>query len=123
MSVLGVVGVAVWVWWRRPPAPAGTALLLGALLLATSPVQPWYAVSLLAVAALAASPVWVAVVAAGYPYFFAVILASRHTAALGEAVYGARSWSSWPGRSCAHVLSGAMSAPGWHRTDDGGARG
>ena len=49
-SILGLLGVAAWVWWRRPPAPAGTALLLGALLLATSPVQPWYAVSLLAVA-------------------------------------------------------------------------
>jgi hypothetical protein len=87
-SVAAVVGAMAWVLVRRPPPATGAAVLLGALLLATSPVQPWYAAELLAVAALAGQPRWVAVVVAGYPYFFAVMLASRHAALIGEAGYG-----------------------------------
>jgi len=86
-SVLGVTAVIVWVLVRRPPAPVGAAALLGAVFLATSPVQPWYAVSLLALATIARRPWWGAVVVAGYPYFFAVILDYRHTVGLGRAVY------------------------------------
>lgn len=89
LAVGGVVATAGWVAWRRPPMPSGAAMILTALFLATSPVQPWYATSLLAVGALAGLP-WVAAVAvAGYPYFFAVILDDPHVVAIGRASYGA----------------------------------
>jgi hypothetical protein len=88
-SVAALAAVAAWVLVRRPPVPAAVALLFGTLLLAVSPVQPWYAVGLLAAAAVAAEPRWVAVILAGYPYFFAVILASPHAALIGELSYGA----------------------------------
>jgi len=119
VSGVAVAGACAWVWWRRPPAPASACLLVGAVLLAASPVQPWYAVMLLAVAAIAGRPAWAAVVAAGYPYFFAVILASRHAAGLGEAAYAtalvvvivatARRSGS-PSRRPAPVRSGATSS-------------
>ena len=89
VSVLAVVGAAVWVVATRPSPPVGACVLVGAVLLAASPIQPWYAVSLLAVATVAATPWWAAVVAAGYPYFFAVILDDRHATALGQVVYAA----------------------------------
>ncbi len=63
-------------------------MLLGALLLATSPVQPWYGVALLAVATLAGRPWWAAVVVAAYPYYFAVILDQPHAVGLGRIAYG-----------------------------------
>jgi hypothetical protein len=87
-SVAALAGVGGWVVVRRPPPPTAVAVLLGAVLLAASPVQPWYATSLLAMAALAGQPRWVAVVLAGYPYFFAVILASPHAVGIGEVGYG-----------------------------------
>jgi len=59
------------------------------VLLAASPVQPWYAVSLVAVATVAGRPWWAGVALAGYPYFFAVILADRHAAGIGEIAYAA----------------------------------
>jgi hypothetical protein len=89
VSVIAVAVVVGWVVWRRPRPAVALATALGALLLAVSPVQPWYAVALLAVAALAAQPRWVAVVIAGYPYFFAVILDNRHAMVIGEASYTA----------------------------------
>jgi hypothetical protein len=57
---------------RGDLAPAG-CLLLGAALLLSSPVQPWYGLPLVALAALAARPVWAVVPALTYPVFFAVI--------------------------------------------------
>jgi len=89
LAVVAVLAAAAWVLIRRPPVPTGSALLLGVLLLAVSPVQPWYAVSLLAVATVAGLPSWAAVTAAGYPYFFAVILADRHMAGIGQISYTA----------------------------------
>jgi hypothetical protein len=86
-SALAVGAVIVWIIWRRPPVPAGAAALMGALLLAVSPVQPWYAVMLLALATVAAQPRWSAVVLAGYPYFFAVILDHRHAVGIGMFCY------------------------------------
>jgi len=88
-SVLAVAAVGIWVLVRRPSPPLGGALLVGGLLLATSPVQPWYAVSLLAVATIGGAPEWAAVVAAGYPYFFAVILDNRSAARIGTFGYAA----------------------------------
>jgi hypothetical protein len=66
----------------------GAALLTGTLLAAASPVQPWYAVSLLALATLAVEPAWALLVAAGYPYFFAVILLHPHRVGIGQVAYG-----------------------------------
>jgi hypothetical protein len=89
VSAVAVAGVAAWVLARRPSPPVAATALLGALLLGASPVQPWYAVALLAVATVAVRPWWVAVLAAGYPYYFAVILDHPQTTALGRAAYGA----------------------------------
>ena len=87
VSVLAVGAALTWVWARRPAAPTGAAVILGTLLLAVSPVQPWYAVALLALAALAAEPRWAVVVAAGYPYFFAVILLHPQRTGIGQLAY------------------------------------
>ena len=84
----GLAVVIAWVLRSRPPAPRACAALVGALLLATTPVQPWYAVTLLAVATVAVAPAWALVAAAGYPYFFAVILDWPHAVAVGRLSYG-----------------------------------
>ena len=88
LAAAGVAAVAGWVLLRRPPAPYGCAAVLGALLLAVTPVQPWYALVLLVLATVAAAPAWAAVAVAGYPYFFAVILDSPHAVAIGRLSYG-----------------------------------
>ena len=88
LAAAGVVAAAAWVLMRRVDAPRGSAVVLGALLLAVTPVQPWYAVTLLAVATVAAKPAWSAVALAGYPYFFAVLLDSPHAVAIGRVSYG-----------------------------------
>ena len=88
LAAAGVAAVAVWVLFRRPDAPRGCAALVGALLLAITPVQPWYTVTLLAVAAVAVRPAWSAVALAGYPYFFAVLLDSPHAVAIGRVSFG-----------------------------------
>ncbi len=84
----GMAAVVAWVLVTSPSAPRAFAALLGALLLATTPVQPWYAVTLLAAATVAAAPAWALVAAAGYPYFLAVILDAPHTVAIGRLSYG-----------------------------------
>jgi len=89
VSVGAVLVLVAWVLWRGPAVPRAAALLLAAILLVTSPVQPWYAVSLLAVATVAVRPRWGLVVAAGYPYFFAVILDHRHQRGLGQLGFAA----------------------------------
>jgi hypothetical protein len=86
-SVAAVAAAGCWVVIRRPPPPTAATVLVGTLLLAASPVQPWYAVMLLACASVAVRPSWAAVLVAGYPYFFAVILANQHAAEIGEAAY------------------------------------
>ena len=77
-----------WVVRRRLPPPRAFALLLGGLLLVATPAQSWYAVCLLAVATVAAEPAWAIVVAAGYPYFVAVLLAEPHSRLLGRLTMG-----------------------------------
>ena len=88
VAFAGLAAAAGWVLWRRPAVPRGAAVLVGALLLAVTPVQPWYAVTLLAVATVAAAPAWSAVALVGYPYFFAVLLDSPHAAAIGRVSFG-----------------------------------
>jgi hypothetical protein len=86
-SAIAVAAAMVWVVLERPSPPVGACVVIGAVLLAASPIQPWYAVMLLALATVAAMPWWAAVVAAGYPYFFAVILDDRHATGHGQAAY------------------------------------
>ncbi|HEX3621419.1 MAG TPA: glycosyltransferase family 87 protein [Acidimicrobiales bacterium] len=88
VAFAGLVAVAAWVVVRRPLAPRAAAALMGGLLLAVTPVQPWYAVTLVAVATVAAAPAWAAIAVAGYPYFFAVILDSPRAVLIGRASYG-----------------------------------
>ncbi len=84
-----VVATVVVLAVRRLPALEAMTVLLGVLLLAATPVQPWYAVTLVALAAVAARPRWGVVVVAGYPYFFAVILSAVHQNGIGQISYGA----------------------------------
>jgi hypothetical protein len=72
---------------QRTTPPGAACALVGAVLLATTPVQPWYAVMLLACATVAGWPAGATVVVAGYPYFFAVILADRHAGGTGQLAY------------------------------------
>lgn len=98
VAAVAVAATAAWVVAARPRLPAAGAALLGVLLLTVSPVQPWYAVALLALATVAGRPAWYAVAAAGYPYFFAVILASPHATAIGQVSYGAAAVAVLTGR-------------------------
>ena len=76
----------------RSARPEDNALLLlGSALLLATPVQPWYGLPLAALAALAARPAWLAVPAAGYPAFFAVVPdgPSIEAARIGSAAFAA----------------------------------
>ena len=88
-AIVAVAAAVAWVLWRRPDPARAATVLLATLFAAATPVQPWYATSLVAFGALAAMPGVIAIAAAGYPYFFAVILDYPHTVALGRAVYAA----------------------------------
>ena len=88
-SIVVFVAVIAVVLARRPELPIGAVTVFGTLLLITSPVQPWYSVSVLVLATLAGRPRWAAVSLAGYPYFLAVILGSSHAVVIGQASYGA----------------------------------
>ncbi|HVW31286.1 MAG TPA: glycosyltransferase 87 family protein [Acidimicrobiia bacterium] len=113
-SVVAVVAAAVWVWARRPPAPLGATVLLGTLLAAVSPVQPWYAATLLAFATLAVEPQWAAVTAAGYPYFFAVILLQPHRTGIGQVAYAAAAGVVVAVTACSRGRSGGRRpVAGW----------
>jgi len=83
-----LVATAAWIVRRRPDAPRAGAVALVVLFLVTTPVQPWYAVSAVALGSLATWPASAAVVFAGYPYYFGVILDYRHTLGLGRVCYG-----------------------------------
>lgn len=118
-----VLASLVWVAWRKPPAPRAAVAVLCTLFLTTTPVQPWYAVSLVALAGIAVWPEAVAVALAGYPYFFAVILDHPHAVALGRISYGTALAVLLGGqlirRRRAHdpVLSSPARVPGWRESD------
>ena len=68
---------------------AGLVAVLGALILITTPVQPWYAVTVAGLGALAGLP-WLAVLGlAAEPYYAAIVLADAHQVAAGRISYGA----------------------------------
>ena len=82
-SVLGVTAVAAWIALRRPTLAVASAAIMAAALLAASPAQSWYAVCLVAMAAVAARPKFFAVVAAGYAASFSAVLDRPGSAAIG----------------------------------------
>lgn len=86
--VLAVLALVVWALRTPLPLPdAGARLLAGVFLLVT-PVQPWYALLLVALVALSGWWPGLAVAAAGYPLFFTVILGGPAVPA-GRVSYGA----------------------------------
>lgn len=71
---------------RTPPERAAL-WLLGAAFLLTNPVQPWYAVLLVALALLAGRPEWTAIAVATYPTYFTALLAHAPARVVGSASY------------------------------------
>jgi hypothetical protein len=84
---LGLAGAGVVAWRsRREPEVAATWLFGTALLLAT-PVQPWYALLLVALTTLTHRWWWIAVAVAGYPVYLAALL-DGPLPAIGRLSYG-----------------------------------
>jgi len=83
-----LLGAIAAVWWADLPAPRAAPLLLGALLLVATPVQPWYAVSVAALGLLDRAWWWAILVVVAWPYFVAVILDDPDAESLGRAGYG-----------------------------------
>lgn len=84
--LLALAGLGIWVLRTRLPLPeAALRLMAGALLLVT-PVQPWYAVLLLALATLARAWWAVPLTVAAYPLFFAAVL-DGDTVLVGRLAY------------------------------------
>lgn len=87
LAAAGLLAVAAVAWRRRPgDALAALWLVTAALLLAT-PVQPWYALLLVALATVTGRWVNLGVAAGAYPGFFGAIL-RVHPAGLGRLGYG-----------------------------------
>jgi len=68
-GALVIAATALWVWWRADPgSPArGAVVMVGVTFLVLTPEYPWYALLLVALAALADQARWLAVAAAGWP--------------------------------------------------------
>lgn len=105
LATLAVIGLLMLVVRYAPAPPEAMALLLGGALLVATPVQPWYAVTLLALATVAAQPVWAVVAAAGYPYYFTVVLDDPRAVLIGRLSYGVA--------LVAVVVVGARQRRGW----------
>ena len=82
-----VLVAALLVWRADLPAVRSAPLLLGALLLVATPVQPWYAVSVAALGLLDRAWWWAVLAVAAWPYFVAVILDDPAAESLGRAGY------------------------------------
>jgi hypothetical protein len=85
----GIVVASVLVVARRDLQPSvALAAVLTALILVSTPVQPWYAAAVGGAGVLAGAP-WLMVLGlAAEPYYAAVILAERHQVAAGRVAYG-----------------------------------
>lgn len=102
---------------------ASMRVLLATALLVATPVQPWYGLSLAALAALAGQLRWLAVSLAAYPLYFAIIPAGPNSGAsrLGQAVFAAAAlvllgaW--WLDRQRVRPRGAGADLP---RTQDGG---
>ena len=83
-----VLLAAVALVWRADLPPHRAApLLLGALLLVATPVQPWYAVSVAALGLLDRSWWWAVLAVVAWPYYVAVILDHPEAELIGQATY------------------------------------
>lgn len=71
---LALLGVAVWSLRSQLPIRSAAVRVMAVVLLLITPVQPWYAVLLLALAALNRSWWAVPITVAAYPLFFATVL-------------------------------------------------
>ena len=89
VSVLAVALVAGWMVLRRPSLTTASAAMLAALLLASSPAQTWYAISLLAVVTVSVEPCLLAVLAGGYVASFSTALDRANSARIGGWGYAA----------------------------------
>ena len=89
LAVAIVVAVAVAVVATRREALSGLVSILVALILVTTPVQPWYAVVVGALGVAAGRPWLLALAAAAEPYYAATVLADHHVIGIGRASYGA----------------------------------
>jgi hypothetical protein len=87
LSLAGIGVTAAWIVAKRPPLASACAAIVAALLLATSPAQPWYAVTLVALATVAARPAYLAVVAAGYAAAITSTLDRSGSAMIGGLAY------------------------------------
>jgi hypothetical protein len=83
-----MLAAIVLVWKADLPAHRAAPLLLGALLLVATPVQPWYAVSVAALGLLDRAWWWAVLAVAAWPYFVSVILDDRSAETIGQAAYG-----------------------------------
>jgi len=87
LVVVVVLGVVVSSSVTRCEPDTAARRLLGCGLLVATPVQPWYALVLVAVAALGGAWWWLGVAAAGYPLFFTVIVSGpKYTGELSYAI-------------------------------------
>lgn len=74
VAVLALAVGAALAWRSRTEPEVAATCLFGAALLLATPVQPWYALLLVAVATLSRRWWWIAVAAAGYPVYLAALL-------------------------------------------------
>jgi len=88
LAVTMVTGATVHVARARYEPAFGLAIVLSTLILVTTPVQPWYAVTVAGLAILAGAP-WLMVLGfTAEPYYATVILADPHQVAAGRVGYG-----------------------------------
>ena len=64
------------------------AVLVGTLILVTTAVQPWYAVTATGIGCLVDQPLWALLAIAGEPYYATVILDDAHQVLVGCLSYG-----------------------------------
>jgi Glycosyltransferase family 87 len=88
LAFLIVSGVTVQVARASWEPAVGLAVVLAALILVTTPVQPWYAVTAAGLGALAGLPWLVMLGLAAEPYYAAIVLDDPHQVAAGRIDYG-----------------------------------
>ncbi len=88
LAVLVLLGVMAYVARADYEPALGLAIVLAALILVTTPVQPWYAVTVAGLGVLAGIPWLIVVGLAAEPYYAAVILNDPHQVAAGQLSYG-----------------------------------
>jgi len=99
VMIIAVGACAAWAVARDGDGDVRARCLLGGALLLITPVQPWYALALVAIAALGGAWWWLAVAVAGYPIYLDAILGNGRPEAVGRLSYGlaalAVAVSSW----------------------------